>query len=71
MRAVASPALRYSDSRIDPVLAAESWAEGAREHAWFEGNTKARLRKAGCHTGTECTQYDPRFALSYDAQIPD
>lgn len=33
VRAVASSAIRYYESRIDPVLAAEIWAEGDREHA--------------------------------------
>lgn len=33
VRAVASSAIRYYESRIDPVLADEIWAEGDREHA--------------------------------------
>jgi len=33
VRAVASSAIRYYESRIDPVLAEEIWAEGDREHA--------------------------------------
>ena len=33
VRAVAGSAIRYYESRIDPVLAAEIWAEGDREHA--------------------------------------
>jgi hypothetical protein len=33
VRAVASSAIRYYESLIDPVLADEIWAEGDREHA--------------------------------------
>ena len=33
VRAVANSAIRYYESRIDPVLADEIWAEGDREHA--------------------------------------
>lgn len=33
VRAVARTAIRYYESRVDPVLADEIWAEGDREHA--------------------------------------
>lgn len=33
VRAVARAAIRYYESRIDPVLAEEIWADGDREHA--------------------------------------